>query len=155
MPRTNKSKYILTDNPPTILVERESIVGDFCFAPSILHLRFAIRKLLAGEKAFGWRKTQIQKKASLITERCPIGSWDTRIRTRNDRTRICSVTITPYPNIAIMKLRFHKCGCKGTSFFSNHQIFLPLFSDTSLFSSKKTQILAFLSDISCICRIFA
>ena len=27
-----------------------------------------------------------------------LGSWDTRIRTRNDRTRICSVTITPYPN---------------------------------------------------------
>ena len=27
-------------------------------------------------------------------------SWDTRIRTRNDRTRICSVTITPYPNVA-------------------------------------------------------
>ena len=24
--------------------------------------------------------------------------WDTRTRTRNDRTRICSVTITPYPN---------------------------------------------------------
>lgn len=23
--------------------------------------------------------------------------WDTRTRTRNDRTRICSVTITPYP----------------------------------------------------------
>ena len=29
--------------------------------------------------------------------------WDTRTRTRNDRTRICSVTITPYPN----KNRFH------------------------------------------------
>ena len=25
--------------------------------------------------------------------------WDTRTRTKNDRTRICSVTITPYPNI--------------------------------------------------------
>ena len=24
--------------------------------------------------------------------------WGTRIRTKNDRTRICSVTITPYPN---------------------------------------------------------
>ena len=23
--------------------------------------------------------------------------WDTRTRTKNDRTRICSVTITPYP----------------------------------------------------------
>ena len=26
--------------------------------------------------------------------------WDTRTRTKNDRTRICSVTITPYPNIS-------------------------------------------------------
>lgn len=24
-------------------------------------------------------------------------SWDTRTRTKNDRTRICCVTITPYP----------------------------------------------------------
>ncbi len=28
-------------------------------------------------------------------------SWDTRTRTRNDRTRICSVTITPYPKLKI------------------------------------------------------
>ena len=28
-------------------------------------------------------------------------SWDTRTRTRNDRTRICSVTITPYPNVQV------------------------------------------------------
>ena len=26
-------------------------------------------------------------------------SWGTRTRTKNDRTRICSVTITPYPNV--------------------------------------------------------
>ena len=25
--------------------------------------------------------------------------WGTRTRTKNDRTRICSVTITPYPNV--------------------------------------------------------
>ena len=25
-------------------------------------------------------------------------SWDTRTRTRKNRTRICCVTITPYPN---------------------------------------------------------
>ena len=29
-------------------------------------------------------------------------SWDTRTRTRNDRTRICSVTITPYPNVFLL-----------------------------------------------------
>ncbi len=30
--------------------------------------------------------------------------WDTRTRTKNDRTRICSVTITPYPNDAAIIL---------------------------------------------------
>ncbi len=28
--------------------------------------------------------------------------WDTRTRTKNDRTRICSVTITPYPNFFVV-----------------------------------------------------
>ena len=28
--------------------------------------------------------------------------WATWIRTRNDRTRICSVTITPYPNVFLL-----------------------------------------------------
>ena len=37
------------------------------------------------------KKASFQKKDAL--------GWDTRIRTRNDRTRICSVTITPYPNV--------------------------------------------------------
>ena len=27
-----------------------------------------------------------------------LSCWGTRTRTKNDRTRICSVTITPYPN---------------------------------------------------------
>ena len=40
----------------------------------------------------------LKEKASSYFERCSI-CWDTRIRTRNDRTRICSVTITPYPNV--------------------------------------------------------
>ena len=26
------------------------------------------------------------------------GGWDTRIRTRKNRTKTCCVTITPYPN---------------------------------------------------------
>ena len=34
------------------------------------------------------------KKAKLM---CLAFGWDTRTRTKNDRTRICSVTITPYP----------------------------------------------------------
>ena len=42
------------------------------------------------------QKKEVELKASpLIVE-----SWDTRTRTKNDRTRICSVTITPYPNFA-------------------------------------------------------
>ena len=32
--------------------------------------------------------------------------WDTRTRTKNDRTRICSVTITPYPKIKYGRCRF-------------------------------------------------
>ena len=36
-------------------------------------------------------------KAHLRDEDALVG-WDTRTRTKNDRTRICSVTITPYPN---------------------------------------------------------
>ena len=42
--------------------------------------------------------------------------WGTRTRTKNDRTRICSVTITPYPNVLI-------CGCKGTAFFGMRKNF--------------------------------
>ena len=55
-------------------------------------------------------------------------SWDTRTRTRNDRTRICSVTITPYPNIiAISSILFLNCGCKGTTFFWITKIFRHFF----------------------------
>ena len=32
--------------------------------------------------------------------------WDTRTRTKNDRTRICCVTITPYPKIKYGRCRF-------------------------------------------------
>ena len=38
-----------------------------------------------------------------LSKRKMLSSWDTRTRTRNDRTRICSVTITPYPNFAFKK----------------------------------------------------
>ena len=49
--------------------------------------------------------------------------WGTRTRTKNDRTRICSVTITPYPNTltASRTPLFRFCGCKGRMFFSNTQ----------------------------------
>ena len=34
--------------------------------------------------------------------------WATRIRTWNDRTRICSVTITPWPNFVLSFLTLQK-----------------------------------------------
>ena len=37
------------------------------------------------------------KNDALIAEHRFTKCWGTRIRTKNDRTRICSVTITPYP----------------------------------------------------------
>src|SRR5574344_1953426 len=42
--------------------------------------------------------------------------WDTRTRTKNGRTRICSVTITPYPNFLFCSPN-RDCECKGTHFF--------------------------------------
>ena len=43
--------------------------------------------------------------------------WGTRTRTKNDRTRICSVTITPYPTVFARRTPlFSICACKGTTF---------------------------------------
>lgn len=56
------------------------------------------------------------QKRRLLKEVSPVGCWGTRTRTKNDRTRICSVTITPYPNGFI-------CGCKGSAFFRKQQNF--------------------------------
>ena len=53
--------------------------------------------------------------------------WDTRTRTRNDRTRICSVTITPYPNFMSAIVLFPDCDCKGTHFFLTDNIFTDFF----------------------------
>ncbi len=39
------------------------------------------------------------KKSGATFISAPLGSWATRTRTMNDRTRICSVTITPLPNL--------------------------------------------------------
>ena len=53
--------------------------------------------------------------------------WGTRIRTRKGRTRICSVTITPYPNLFASTLSFRFCGCKGTTFLRTAKIFRDFF----------------------------
>ena len=51
--------------------------------------------------------------------------WDTRTRTRKGRTRICSVTITPYPNMCCNL--FPYCECKGTNYFYNNNVFRKFF----------------------------
>ena len=47
-------------------------------------------------------------------------SWGTRTRTKNDRTRICSVTITPYPNES---LQFSFAGAKVLLFLELPKLF--------------------------------
>ena len=54
--------------------------------------------------------------------------WGTRTRTRKGRTRICSVTITPYPNL----LRFAQLSCclagaKVLYFLKPPKLFLTFF----------------------------
>lgn len=41
------------------------------------------------------------------SKRDALTCWDTRTRTKNDRTRICSVTITPYPNACFALQRYY------------------------------------------------
>lgn len=52
------------------------------------------------------------KKPNCLKNNLTYLCWDTRTRTRNDRTRICSVTITPYPNVVcnsvIIRLRVQR-----------------------------------------------
>ena len=54
-------------------------------------------------------------------------SWDTRTRTRNDRTRICSVTITPYPNISKRDILFSIASAKVLVFFEPTKFFGTFF----------------------------
>ena len=58
------------------------------------------RLLMDGKEMTHPQNSLKQKKAS-FQKKDALG-WDTRIRTRNDRTRICSVTITPYPNVFLL-----------------------------------------------------
>ena len=53
------------------------------FRLMVINVLKYMRKLKHYKKSFRFRK---------------LPCWDTRIRTWNDRTGICSVTITPYPN---------------------------------------------------------
>ena len=70
---------------------------------------------------------------------CALLCWDTRTRTRKGRTRICSVTITPYPNIlcnrVIAWLRVQRYGKIPKS----PNIFPTFFSFTLIFSRFMTK----------------
>ena len=62
--------------------------------------------------------------------------WDTRTRTRKGRTRICSVTITPYPIVQPRSKWFvSQLRCKGNNIFWNLQIFSHFFLKKNHFSS--------------------
>ena len=56
------------------------------------------------------------------------GGWTTRIRTGNDRTKTCSVTITPSSN----QMNLVKFACKGTNTLVILQIFWFFFKFTLL-----------------------
>ena len=55
---------------------------------------------------------------------CGLTCWGTRTRTKNDRTRICSVTITPYPNVLAIKQPRFDLRVQRYYFFLNYQNFL-------------------------------
>ena len=69
--------------------------------------------------------------------------WDTRIRTWKNRTRICCVTITPYPNFPIktpvLILTLQRYG-----FLFNPQIFEAFFSNQDSFFLHLPSFPAFL-----------
>ena len=67
----------------------------------------------------------IQEKKSLSCSLSDHFCWGTRTRTKNDRTRICSVTITPYPNES---LQFSFAGAKVLLFLELPKLFGEKFS---------------------------
>ena len=57
-----------------------------------------------------------------------LNGWGTRTRTRKGRTRICSVTITPYPKLFSLATDLClNCGCKGTTFSATAKTFWYFF----------------------------
>ena len=68
--------------------------------------------------------------------------WDTRTRTRKNRTRICCVTITPYPNVNPHPLGsscFYEC--KGTTFLPTAKTFPDFFYQNLNFYQKILNLL--------------
>ena len=88
----------------------------------------------------------IQKKAAVRDAQQPFlkscRCWSTRTRTWNDRTRICSVTITPYSNL--FKVRTSTRGisllrCKVTKFSLTANLRLYFFDKIQVCQKKKEE----------------
>ena len=80
-------------------------------------------------------------KKSLSTELLLLSDWlgwGTRTRTKNDRTRICSVTITPYPNLLLSLSRDNWLAGAKVLLFFELPTFFPTFLPPFL---KKSQII--------------
>ena len=78
-------------------------------------------------------QNSLKQKKHLSKKKDALG-WDTRIRTRNDRTRICSVTITPYPNVfLLLQCHFLIASAKVTLFSEPTKFFSTFFSKIVIF----------------------
>lgn len=72
------------------------------------------------------------KKSAFYDKKTLFSGWDTRTRTKNDRTRICCVTITPYPKIKYGRCRF--ASAKLLFFFDNAIISGAFFLKKQIYS---------------------
>ena len=60
--------------------------------------RWMVAKLPNSFNVYKTKSTNYKKIAKCLLLLSGFLGWGTRTRTRKGRTRICSVTITPYPN---------------------------------------------------------
>ena len=82
------------------------------------------RSLLGRSGLYKNRKADLDGSASVC--------WSTRIRTWNDRTRICSVTITPYSKVA-STVSFPICAAKVRTFLEPPNVFSIFFAKNAIF----------------------
>ena len=85
------------------------------------------RSLLGRSGLYKNRKADLDGSASVC--------WSTRIRTWNDRTRICSVTITPYSKVA-STVSFSICAAKVRTFLEPPNVFSIFFAKNAIFLQK-------------------
>lgn len=90
---------------------------------------------LMGEQSYHAALRESKKSAS-YDKKTLFSSWDTRTRTKNDRTRICCVTITPYPKIKYDRCRFASAkvvfffdtAIRSGAFFLKKQIYFMFYA---------------------------